>query len=1199
MSQLTLALLGTPEIRHAGQLLTFPTRKAAALLMYLAVEAGWHSREKIATLFWPESDAARSRSTLRRTRAFLRQTLNETTEPVDRPHLLVERDRLGFNFASDFALDLRVLGSIPLPARSAADGSADLLPHLKSAADSYRGDFLEGFSLSDAPAFDDWVSVQREAWHRRMGLVYARLSQLQSDAGQVAAAIGTAARWVVHDPFDEAAHRCLMQLHFAAGDRAAALRAYDHCQAVLAAELEAAPAPETQALADHIRAAAPPRGQPVARSGQPMLAVEAPLVGRSAEHTQLVTAYRAACLGRSQVLTLEGEAGIGKSRLALEFLNWAAAQGALVLRGRAFESSGRLPYQPLIDALRSQLERENAPDDLLSDTWLAELSRLLPELRDRYPDLPAPAPEEAAAPSRLFEAVARLGKAWADRAPLVLFIDDVQWADAGSLDLLQYVTRRWAEMNAPIMLLPTVRAEALVTLPALIGWLSSLSRDLPTTRLTLSPLTPDDTTQLIRSLAKRTPDEARAAENEFSQWLFAETRGQPFYMLETLKALLEQEVLKMQRDTAGGWTIDFEFAARDRARLRGYIPPRVRDVIRARLARLSPTASTLLAAGAVLGHGFTFERMCRTTDISEQAGLPGLDELLTSQLLIEADQTADRPYTFAHDKIRDVVYTEAGDARRRIFHRRALEALEYAAAPVAALAHHRSAAGLAEPAFRHSLAAGDDALRVFAVRDAIDHYERARHVLMEQASQREDVEFSEESVLRLFVQLGHAYQLSGELDRARDVYEAMLKLAHEAQWLELECAALNRLATFTAQMTLDMDKAAELLQQALIAAERSGNKTLSAETEWNLAQMSFYRWDGRSTLTHGERALALARELSNQELIARCMNVIAYAYTALGRWPECEAAAQEGRALYLELNSRAMEADCLAQIASARINCGRPREGVEAARVSFDVSGQVENGWGQANAAIYLSRSLLEIGEYTEALKIAQQGVATARAIKHDPMLALNLVRLGCAHRVMLDLEGALAAHHEAEAISAEASSPIYAEIIPPELCADYVLAGDWNEAHRYAVQAIAARDYSLQPSVLTRWHEIEALIHAGQIDRAVEEVRRVGEAIGDNRRYRLAYLRARAVLAQAREERKARDEASHCLQEAARLATEIRLPGELWPIEIALGRLYQSSGDDDLARASFARAAETVRSLADHIDDESLRAQFLKAAAI
>src|SRR5207247_2432133 len=114
-----------------------------------------------------------------------------------------------------------------------------------------------------------------------------------------------------------------------------------------------------------------------------------------------------------------------------------------VLRGQAFELGGRLPYQALVEALRERLEAENAPEDLLEDLWLAELSRLVPELRLRYPDLPAPMQDELSGKLRLFEAVARFLQVLAQRAPLVVLLEDLHWADQASLDLLRYLARSW------------------------------------------------------------------------------------------------------------------------------------------------------------------------------------------------------------------------------------------------------------------------------------------------------------------------------------------------------------------------------------------------------------------------------------------------------------------------------------------------------------------------------------------------------------------------------------------------------------------------------------------------------------------------------------------------------------------------------------------------------------------------------------
>ena len=137
--------------------------------------------------------------------------------------------------------------------------------------------------------------------------------------------------------------------------------------------------------------------------------------------------------------------GIGKTHLATAFLRWATTQGATLLQGRAFEMGGRLPYQPLVHALSRRLEAEPAPEALLGATWLTELSRMLPELRERYPHLPVALGDETTARIRLFEAMTRLLQALGERSPVVLFLDDVQWTDAASLDLLHYAGQRWSE----------------------------------------------------------------------------------------------------------------------------------------------------------------------------------------------------------------------------------------------------------------------------------------------------------------------------------------------------------------------------------------------------------------------------------------------------------------------------------------------------------------------------------------------------------------------------------------------------------------------------------------------------------------------------------------------------------------------------------------------------------------------------------
>ncbi len=817
MGELYLTLLGPPEVRHADQLLLFSTRKELALLIYLAVEGHLHARKTLSEQFWPEGDARHGRAALRITLLHLRHLLFEG-EGVDAvPHLLIQRDTLGMDLTSALELDLHILHEAWTSARASTHTSLtmpeeahrSLLAQLKRATGLPRGEFLEGFSLRDAPAFDDWVRFQREYWHLRTSEVFDRLSQLQFEAGELEAALETVSRWLVLAPLHEDAYRRLMRLHFAAGDRAAALHAYDTCRALLATGMQTEPTPETVALASRIRSVAPPRRKEAptrAAALSPAMLLDGPLLGRTAELSTLIKLYHVAQRGQTQVVLLEGEVGIGKTRLATEFLAWAEMEGADVLQGQAFETGGQLPYRPIIEALRPRIERENAPDDLLSDTWLAELSRLLPELCDRYPDLPAPTGEKSVARTRLFEAVARLGQALAARTPLVLFIDDVQWADATSLDVLHYLARRWAESETPALLLLTLRMGERDMLPGLAEWRTGMERALPLTRLPLGPLTSEDILRLLQTLGGAGgKDGRRAADLErFGQWLFAETEGQPFYLMETLKFLIERGVLASHPNEDGGWTIDFTAAMEHETVVRGFFPPSVSEVIVARLDRLTPDAFALLVAGAVLDQGITFAHLCQVADLTEQDGLPALDEALHSHLLQESEReggrVADGRYVFAHTKIRAVVYAEAGEARRSIFHRTAVKVMQEAAAPPAVLAYHALAAGLAEPAFRFSLAAGDEAMRVVAVRDAITLYEQARHLLTEPVpSLSLEATLPAPEIEHLYTQLGRAYELNAEWEKARTAYTSLLAYAQDACQPAMESAAQSRLEALTAQ----------------------------------------------------------------------------------------------------------------------------------------------------------------------------------------------------------------------------------------------------------------------------------------------------------------------------------------------------------------------------------------------------------------
>ena len=429
-----------------------------------------------------------------------------------------------------------------------------------------------------------------------------------------------------------------------------------------------------------------------------------------------------------------------------------------------------MPFQPLVDALRLRLEHENSPQDLLDDVWLSPLSQLLPELRQRLSEFISYSFgtlltwKQNGSQAQLYEPFVQYTLALAKRAPLVLFVDDLQWTDSATLDLLQYAIRRWRDSAARVLLLVSLRSEALhpMTQPQQTGgpqglsqWLTSVSRELTPVHIELEPLGERETVQMVLSILS--PPAA-----DFAQWLYDETRGQPFYLMETLKDLLERQVLRPKRRAEGQWTfaVDAEHDLGHAVR----VPSTVQAVVRSRLNRLSPNAFSLLASGAVLEQQITFERLCAISNVTEDLALPALDELISGRLLLEEPQPGiASAYAFANDMLRDVVYTEAGDARRRLFHRRALEVLEAAKASSAVLAHHALAAGLAQATFRHSLAAGREALRISAVSEAIVHFELASQLVREASLP----EMPDQADLRdLYLQLGRAYKLGGQTEKA-------------------------------------------------------------------------------------------------------------------------------------------------------------------------------------------------------------------------------------------------------------------------------------------------------------------------------------------------------------------------------------------------------------------------------------------------
>ncbi len=444
---LTIHLFGIAQISLDGQELQVARRKSRALVYYLAAHEQAIPRQQLLSLFWPDLPRPAALQTLRTTLYGLRQLLGSA--------LSVESDQV--SLAPGTQVDARLF-------ESTFNRNLEETNLLAQTLALYRGEFLQGFSLPDAQDFEDWLTVTREHYRRLAVRGWTGLAagfEAQQDYRQ---ALDSLEQALSLNPLQEDLQRESIRLLYLAGDRPGAIRRYDDLRRLLDEEMGVPPMVETRKLYDAILtdrlAPAPSQASPPLRRAvsppAPRLAKttgEIPFTGRSAELASLqglVPPY--------PLVLIEGEPGVGKTRLAQEYQRTLAGL-SLVGRGRELEQA--LPYHPIIEALRDLLSQPAWPAlqaDLcqeLPPLWLAEVARLAPELNaSQSPDNALRPAEEA----RLWEGLRQLLTAVAQRQPLALLIDDLQWADSSTLGFLGYLARQIAD--APLRLLATLRPVA-------------------------------------------------------------------------------------------------------------------------------------------------------------------------------------------------------------------------------------------------------------------------------------------------------------------------------------------------------------------------------------------------------------------------------------------------------------------------------------------------------------------------------------------------------------------------------------------------------------------------------------------------------------------------------------------------------------------------------------------------------------------
>ena len=711
--------------------------------------------------------------------------------------------------------------------------------------------------------------------------------------------------------------------------------------------------------------------------------------------------------------------------------------------------------------------------------------------------------------------------------------------------------------------------------------------------------------------------------------LFAQTRGQPLYLLETLKLLRDRQWLVPRLGTDGAWrmepTREMAAAVAQEVSQRDLLPPSVRTLILARLAPLSPAARHLVQGVAVLGTSASAPLLWQLTELEVQAGMEALEEAVRSGILHEEAPGRGRAgsYRFSHELIRDVVYTELGAARRQVLHQRALAGLESEGARAAELAYHARSSGEVEAAYRYGMQAGVEAAAVFAVEEAIEHYEQARAWL--KAHQRLQTELSASQVERLYAHLGRAYANQNAWEQGREAYEELLAYAKHQRQFTLVSITLNRLAVLELQQSHDKPQVQALLEEALQMAQTSANQKALAEMEWNLAQITANMWDDpTSALQHGEQALSLARESLDQELEARSLSLLGYIHILGGDFEEAIHCIEASLALYARLptepipsrelslvhylsgapltqslTNRTSEAWCWALLAFAQAHAGQVQPSIRSGRRALTLSKESKNVWAQINSMRYLTYGLLDAGANEEALGLMQHAMTLARTLPPTLIFQRFLYGLGNIYHALQQWEEARSTLEEAEAVAETLDLGRLRVVALSQLCMNCAVAGQWGQAHTYAVQAITLRKSLDQAMILLDFspqYETEALLRGGDEQQAREALHRLGEGLGPSPRFRISYLQAVAVLAAW--EGHSEQALGHLL-EAARLAADLGLPGEQWQIQAALGTLYETVGEPAQAQTAWAKASRIIQELVEGIGDEALRARFLAGPQI
>ena len=812
-----------------------------------------------------------------------------------------------------------------------AEGGADVAAQiLGDALDLWRGPPLADFAYE--PFAQDEIARLEEL--RLIGLeerVEAALA-----LGRHAELVGELEALIAHHPVRERLRAQLMLALYRCDRQTEALQAYQEARRLLVEELGLEPSRRLRDLEQAILRQDPaldldrlPRPAPGAAGvGQRASGGrgDGVFVGRENELQALLRALGDALAGRGRLLVIGGEPGIGKSRLAEELARSATESRAEVVWGRCWEAGGAPPYWPWVQAIRSyargadskRLRRELGAD-------ATEIGEVVAEVRELIPDVGTPPTidDPQAARFRLFDGIAGFLKRASDTQTLVVVLDDLHWADEGSLRLLEFVAREVAD--ARLLLIGTYRDVELSRRHPLSQTLAELTRERLFERIVLRGLNSEDVADFIEATWGAAPPAALVSA------VHAQTEGNPLFVTEVVRLLAQEgELTPKQLSGDESWSIR--------------IPKGVREVIGRRLDRLSDACNEALAVASVIGREFGLDQLQRLLkEYSEDRLVELLDEALAARLIEEATGVIDR-YQFTHTLIQETLADELSLTRRVRLHARIAEALEalygeHADQHAAELAHHFGQAQtlLGPDKFvRYSQVAGEAALAASAHEQALAHFDRA-------LAAKDDAEIDDE-MAALYFGRGRAqlavlprYELEpasdslrrafdyyaqvGDVGRAVSVAACPIPLSFglgDTDFPELIASALKVVPPdsreagqllaqhgwYSGIVEADHGEAERAFERALSIAQTQGDAALERRTLANAAWVDVWHFRRQECLDKGLRAIELAGQAGDDLTEINARRSIVWALMATGEREQIRAHTAAGFALAERLRDR-------------------------------------------------------------------------------------------------------------------------------------------------------------------------------------------------------------------------------------------------------------------------------------------------------